>query len=44
MDIEELFAEIDSCLAINRSVLQKLEDNCGCELTDEAWHKIHVQQ
>ncbi|KAM5195899.1 LOW QUALITY PROTEIN: RING finger protein 32-like [Hipposideros larvatus] len=43
MDIEELFAEIDSCLAINRSVLQQLEEKCGCELTDEAWHKIHMQ-
>ncbi|KAM5205498.1 RING finger protein 32 isoform 1-T1 [Hipposideros larvatus] len=42
-DIDELFAEIDRCLAINRSVLQQLEDKCGRELTDEAWQKIHMQ-
>lgn len=42
-DVEELFAEIDRCLAINRSVLQQLEEQCGRELTDEDWRKIHMQ-
>lgn len=42
-DIEDLFWEIDHCLAINRSVLQQLEDRCGHELTDEDWEKIQIQ-
>ncbi|XP_026335004.2 RING finger protein 32 isoform X2 [Ursus arctos] len=42
-DIEDLFQEIDHCLAINRSVLQQLEDWCGHELTEEDWEKIQTQ-
>ncbi|XP_006748523.1 RING finger protein 32 [Leptonychotes weddellii] len=42
-DIEDLFWEIDHCLAINRSVLQQLEDRCGHELTEEDWEKIQIQ-
>ncbi|XP_058579649.1 RING finger protein 32 isoform X7 [Neofelis nebulosa] len=42
-NIEELFLEIDHCLAINRSVLQQLEDRCGHELTDGDWEKIQIQ-
>ncbi|EAX04551.1 ring finger protein 32 [Homo sapiens] len=42
-NIEELFAEIDQCLAINRSVLQQLEEKCGHEITEEEWEKIQVQ-
>ncbi|XP_003983302.2 RING finger protein 32 isoform X1 [Felis catus] len=42
-NIEELFSEIDHCLAINRSVLQQLEDRCGHELTDGDWEKIQIQ-
>lgn len=42
-DIEDLFREIDHCLAINRSVLQQLEDRCGHELTEEDWEKIQIQ-
>ncbi|XP_026907014.1 RING finger protein 32 isoform X2 [Acinonyx jubatus] len=42
-NIEELFSEIDHCLAINRSVLQQLEDRCGHELTDGDWEEIQIQ-
>ncbi|KAM8932738.1 RING finger protein 32 isoform 3-T4 [Lycaon pictus] len=42
-DIEELFSEIDHCLAINRSILQQLEDRCSHELTEEDWEKIQIQ-
>ncbi|XP_045352262.1 RING finger protein 32 isoform X1 [Leopardus geoffroyi] len=42
-NVEELFSEIDRCLAINRSVLQQLEDRCGHELTDGDWEKIQIQ-
>lgn len=42
-DIEDLFQEIDHCLAINRSVLQQLEDRCGHELTEEDWERIQTQ-
>ncbi|XP_007165530.2 RING finger protein 32 [Balaenoptera acutorostrata] len=42
-DIDELFSEIDRCLALNRSVLQQLEDRCGHELTEEDWGKIQTQ-
>ncbi|XP_053465363.1 RING finger protein 32 isoform X2 [Nycticebus coucang] len=42
-NIEELFSEIDHCLAINRSVLQQLEEKCGREITEEDWQKIQVQ-
>uniref|UniRef100_A0A8C0D307 Ring finger protein 32 n=1 Tax=Balaenoptera musculus TaxID=9771 RepID=A0A8C0D307_BALMU len=42
-DIDELFSEIDRCLALNRSVLQQLEDRCGHELTEEEWGKIQTQ-
>ncbi|XP_025307427.1 RING finger protein 32 isoform X2 [Canis lupus dingo] len=43
-DIEELFSEIDHCLAINRSILQQLEDRCSHELTEEDWEKIQIQE
>ncbi|XP_038545528.1 RING finger protein 32 isoform X3 [Canis lupus familiaris] len=43
-DIEELFSEIDHCLAINRSILQQLEDRCSHELTEEDWEKIQIQK
>ncbi|XP_058390062.1 RING finger protein 32 isoform X2 [Diceros bicornis minor] len=42
-DIEELFSEIDHCLAINRSVLRQLEEKCGHELAEEDWEKIQAQ-
>nr|XP_012300744.1 RING finger protein 32 isoform X1 [Aotus nancymaae]XP_012300745.1 RING finger protein 32 isoform X1 [Aotus nancymaae] len=42
-NIEELFAEIDRCLAINRSVLQQLEEKCSHEITEEEWEKIQEQ-
>lgn len=42
-DTEELLAEIDRCLAVNRSVLQQLEERCGRELTDEDWGRIQMQ-
>nr|XP_011728222.1 RING finger protein 32 isoform X2 [Macaca nemestrina] len=42
-NIEELFAEIDRCLAINRSVLQQFEEKYGHEMTEEEWEKIQVQ-
>nr|XP_012418904.1 PREDICTED: RING finger protein 32 isoform X2 [Odobenus rosmarus divergens] len=42
-DIEDLFWEIDHCLATNRNVLQQLEDRCGRELTEEDWEKIQIQ-
>ncbi|XP_039693170.1 RING finger protein 32 isoform X4 [Pteropus medius] len=42
-DIDELFAEIDHCLAVNRSILQQLEDKCGHKLTDEDWQRIRAQ-
>nr|XP_019785818.2 RING finger protein 32 [Tursiops truncatus] len=42
-DIDELFSEIDHCLALNRSVLQQLEYTCGHELTEEDWGKIQTQ-
>ncbi|XP_012509613.1 PREDICTED: RING finger protein 32 [Propithecus coquereli] len=40
---EELFSEIDRCLAINRSVLQQLEEKCGHAITEEDWQKIQMQ-
>ncbi|KAF7475241.1 Hypothetical predicted protein [Marmota monax] len=42
-NIEELFSEIDHCLAVNRSILQQLDEKCGQELTEEDWEKIQVQ-
>nr|KAF6470234.1 ring finger protein 32 [Molossus molossus] len=42
-DIDELFAEIDHCLAINRSVLQQLGGQCGRQLTDGDWQTIQAQ-
>uniref|UniRef100_A0A8C9ISW4 Ring finger protein 32 n=1 Tax=Piliocolobus tephrosceles TaxID=591936 RepID=A0A8C9ISW4_9PRIM len=42
-NIEELFAEIDQCLAINRSVLRQFEEKYGHELTEEEWEKIQAQ-
>lgn len=42
-DIDELFSEIDHCLAVNRSVLQQLEERCGHELTEDDWERIQTQ-
>ncbi|XP_007951668.1 RING finger protein 32 [Orycteropus afer afer] len=42
-NIDELFSEIDHCLAINRSILQQLEEMCGHEITEEDWEKIQIQ-
>ncbi|KAL2777899.1 RING finger protein 32 isoform a [Daubentonia madagascariensis] len=42
-NIDELFSEIDHCLAINRSVLQQLEEKCGHEITEGDWQKIQIQ-
>uniref|UniRef100_A0A8C6RFU0 Ring finger protein 32 n=1 Tax=Nannospalax galili TaxID=1026970 RepID=A0A8C6RFU0_NANGA len=42
-NIDELFSEIDLCLAVNRSILQQLDDKCGGEITEEDWEKIQVQ-
>ncbi|XP_020016930.1 RING finger protein 32 isoform X2 [Castor canadensis] len=42
-DLEELFSEVDHCLAINRSILQQLDEKCGRDITDEDWEKIQVQ-
>lgn len=42
-DIDDLFAEIDHCLAVNRSVLQQLDGQCGRRLTDDDWQEIQAQ-
>ncbi|KAB0345274.1 hypothetical protein FD754_022200 [Muntiacus muntjak] len=42
-DIDALFCEVDHCLAINRSVLQQLEERCGRELSEEEWGEIQTQ-
>ncbi|XP_045693761.1 RING finger protein 32 isoform X2 [Phyllostomus hastatus] len=42
-DIDELLAEIDHCLAVNRSVLQQLDQQCGRRLTDHDWQQIQEQ-
>lgn len=42
-DIDELLAEIDHCLAVNRSVLQQLDQQCGRRLTDDDWQRIQMQ-
>ncbi|XP_053783127.1 RING finger protein 32 isoform X3 [Desmodus rotundus] len=42
-DVDELLAEIDHCLAINRSVLQQLDQQCSRRLTDDDWQKIQAQ-
>ncbi|CAK6434189.1 unnamed protein product, partial [Pipistrellus nathusii] len=42
-DIDELFAEIDHCLAVNRSVLQQLDGQCGRRLMDDDWQEIQAQ-
>ncbi|XP_047416827.1 RING finger protein 32 isoform X1 [Sciurus carolinensis] len=42
-NIEELFSEVDHCLAVNRSILQQLDEKCGQALTEEDWEKIQVQ-
>lgn len=41
-NIDELFSEIDLCLAVNRSILQQLDERCGHEITEEDWEKIQV--
>lgn len=42
-DIDELLAEVDRCLAVNRGVLQQLEDTCGHKLTEDDWRRIQAQ-
>ena len=42
-DIDALFSEVDHCLAVNRSVLQQLEERCGRELSEEEWGEIQTQ-
>ena len=42
-DIDALFCEVDRCLAVNRSVLQQLEERCGRELSEEEWGEIQTQ-
>uniref|UniRef100_A0A5F9CHT1 Ring finger protein 32 n=1 Tax=Oryctolagus cuniculus TaxID=9986 RepID=A0A5F9CHT1_RABIT len=42
-NIEELLSEIDHCLAVNRSILQQLDEKCSHEITEEAWEKIQIQ-
>ncbi|XP_066091370.1 RING finger protein 32 isoform X1 [Saccopteryx bilineata] len=42
-DIDELFAEIDHCLAINRNVLQQLDGQYGRKLTEYDWQDIQIQ-
>uniref|UniRef100_A0A4X1U4M1 RING-type domain-containing protein n=1 Tax=Sus scrofa TaxID=9823 RepID=A0A4X1U4M1_PIG len=42
-DLEQLFADIDHCLAVNRSVLRQLERERGGELSEEDWGKIQTQ-
>ncbi|XP_064131195.1 RING finger protein 32 isoform X2 [Loxodonta africana] len=42
-NIDELFSEIEHCLAVNRGILQQLEEKCGREITDEDWEKIQIQ-
>lgn len=42
-NIDELFSEIDLCMAVNRSILQQLDERCGCEITEEKWEKIQEQ-
>uniref|UniRef100_A0A8C6D1Q7 Ring finger protein 32 n=1 Tax=Moschus moschiferus TaxID=68415 RepID=A0A8C6D1Q7_MOSMO len=42
-DVDALFSEVDRCLAINRSVLQQLEERCGRELSEEEWGEIQTQ-
>ncbi|XP_051008181.1 RING finger protein 32 [Acomys russatus] len=43
INVDELFSEIDLCLAVNRSILQQLDERCGHEITEEDWEKIQVQ-
>ncbi|EDL37234.1 RING finger protein 32 isoform X1 [Mus musculus] len=42
-NIDELFSEIDVCLAVNRSILQQLDERCGQIITKEDWEKIQAQ-
>ncbi|XP_057586807.1 RING finger protein 32 [Hippopotamus amphibius kiboko] len=42
-DLDELFSEIDRCLAANRRVLQQLEGACGRALSEEDWGRIRTQ-
>ncbi|KAL6065478.1 hypothetical protein STEG23_011591 [Scotinomys teguina] len=42
-NIDELFSEINLCLAVNRSILQQLDERCGHEISEEDWEKIQVQ-
>uniref|UniRef100_A0A8D1K3T2 Ring finger protein 32 n=1 Tax=Sus scrofa TaxID=9823 RepID=A0A8D1K3T2_PIG len=42
-DLEQLFADVDHCLAVNRSVLRQLERERGGELSEEDWGKIQTQ-
>ncbi|XP_055468919.1 RING finger protein 32 [Psammomys obesus] len=42
-NIDELFSEIDLCMAVNRSILQQLDERCSCEITEEKWEKIQEQ-
>ncbi|XP_016052493.1 PREDICTED: RING finger protein 32 [Miniopterus natalensis] len=42
-DVDELLAEIDRCLAVNRGVLQQLDGPRGRRLTDGDWRRIQTQ-
>ncbi|XP_044534561.1 RING finger protein 32 [Gracilinanus agilis] len=42
-NIDELFSEIDYCIASNRSILQQYEERCSRKITEEDWERIQVQ-
>ncbi|XP_072508206.1 RING finger protein 32 isoform X2 [Notamacropus eugenii] len=41
-NIEELFSEIDYCIAANRSILQQFEKRRDREITEDDWEKIQM--
>ncbi|XP_027625853.1 RING finger protein 32 isoform X2 [Tupaia chinensis] len=42
-DTEALLLEIDQCLAVNRSLLQQLDERCGRGISEEEWGRIQIQ-
>ncbi|XP_069065347.1 RING finger protein 32 [Pleurodeles waltl] len=42
-NIDELFSEIDQCIAVSRNVLQQLGDTFVPELSEEEWEKIQMK-
>ncbi|XP_027696714.1 RING finger protein 32 [Vombatus ursinus] len=42
-NIEQLFSEIDYCIAANRSILQQFEKRRDQDITEDDWEKIQMQ-